>query len=332
MTKKIVFILLVMTIVTINSCESRKAAPAGSTDILHEIDLLTEEEAEEIPVIIEPTRAELVMRAIMNGYPNRIVKIEYRYDDWAVFLIDAGENPASVNPAGKWYYYTGGRLLPEDKKDETSSYRSLQLYNYPGELPVLVERNADERERLSSMADRRPSAIARSTFFLDDLFAAATRAEVEKSIVRMNFLGGSIRVHKDIQEALTLVEARIRAAAATDRDVQTWINNLGTWEGWNWRNVANSDARSYHAYGLAIDLLPRSLGGLQTYWLWTAEHRNDWYNVPYSQRYHPPQAVVAAFESYGFIWGGKWTTFDTMHFEYRPEILFLSGLDVQVLR
>src|SRR5262245_1812136 len=27
------------------------------------------------------------------------------------------------------------------------------------------------------------------------------------------------------------------------------------------------------------------------------------------------------FEKYGFIWGGHWYHYDTMHFEYRPELL-----------
>jgi D-alanyl-D-alanine carboxypeptidase len=27
------------------------------------------------------------------------------------------------------------------------------------------------------------------------------------------------------------------------------------------------------------------------------------------------------FEQHGFIWGGKWYHYDTMHFEYRPEII-----------
>ena len=31
--------------------------------------------------------------------------------------------------------------------------------------------------------------------------------------------------------------------------------------------------------------------------------------------------VVEIFEKYGFIWGGKWYHYDTMHFEYRPELL-----------
>jgi hypothetical protein len=31
--------------------------------------------------------------------------------------------------------------------------------------------------------------------------------------------------------------------------------------------------------------------------------------------------IVLTFERHGFIWGGKWGHFDTMHFEYRPELL-----------
>jgi hypothetical protein len=30
---------------------------------------------------------------------------------------------------------------------------------------------------------------------------------------------------------------------------------------------------------------------------------------------------VAVFERHGFIWGGRWAHYDTMHFEYRPELL-----------
>lgn len=34
-----------------------------------------------------------------------------------------------------------------------------------------------------------------------------------------------------------------------------------------------------------------------------------------------PQEIVEIFEKHGFIWGGKWSHFDLMHFEYRPELL-----------
>jgi hypothetical protein len=37
-----------------------------------------------------------------------------------------------------------------------------------------------------------------------------------------------------------------------------------------------------------------------------------------------PKHIVDAFERHGFIWGGRWYHYDTMHFEYRPELLGLA--------
>jgi hypothetical protein len=34
--------------------------------------------------------------------------------------------------------------------------------------------------------------------------------------------------------------------------------------------------------------------------------------------------VIAIFEAHGFIWGGKWHHFDSVHFEYRPELTALD--------
>jgi hypothetical protein len=34
-----------------------------------------------------------------------------------------------------------------------------------------------------------------------------------------------------------------------------------------------------------------------------------------------PWEIVEIFERHGFVWGGKWYHYDTMHFEYRPEIV-----------
>jgi hypothetical protein len=39
-----------------------------------------------------------------------------------------------------------------------------------------------------------------------------------------------------------------------------------------------------------------------------------------------PWEIVAAFEEQGFIWGGKWYHYDTIHFEYRPELLAKARL------
>ena len=41
--------------------------------------------------------------------------------------------------------------------------------------------------------------------------------------------------------------------------------------------------------------------------------------IPYKNRF--PLGLAGLFERYGFIWGGRWYHYDTMHFEYRPELL-----------
>ena len=81
----------------------------------------------------------------------------------------------------------------------------------------------------------------------------------------------------------------------------------------NWRPIAGSDQLSAHSFGIAIDIDP----DYSDYWRWNAGASNG--IIPYRNRI--PRRVVEIFERHGFIWGGKWYHYDTMHFEYRPELL-----------
>ena len=78
------------------------------------------------------------------------------------------------------------------------------------------------------------------------------------------------------------------------------------------RPVADTDQPSMHAWGAAIDINP----AFSDYWLW---HRAVGDGPADVNRI--PLEIVAIFERHGFIWGGRWAHFDTMHFEYRPELL-----------
>ena len=70
---------------------------------------------------------------------------------------------------------------------------------------------------------------------------------------------------------------------------------------------------SAHGHGIAIDLaLPRA-----DYWRWDRTGADG--RFVYKNRF--PSEIVDVFERHGFIWGGRWYHFDTMHFEYRPELL-----------
>jgi len=269
----------------------------------------------------EPTRAEQVMRALAEAYPRQIERAEFRDGDWALLLH------------GTWYYYAGGKLLPENLLTDAAIYSSHSFYNYAGELPPWITPNAEENARLRDMSNNRNSTtIRRSPFFFDDLWNVHNRAESYDKVKTIRFLGKTTMVHYMILENLSIVEEKILAAAASDPQVMAWKNSINSLEGWNWRNIAETETRSYHAYGLAVDLLPRSLGGKETYWLWAMNRRADWWNISYNDRFHPPQKVIKIFETYGFIWGGKWTFFDTMHFEYRPEILILNGMPPETRR
>jgi D-alanyl-D-alanine carboxypeptidase len=81
---------------------------------------------------------------------------------------------------------------------------------------------------------------------------------------------------------------------------------------YNCRAVAGSHVRSMHAYGAAIDINSK----YSDYWRWAPKNASNpiWKN-------QIPTQIVRIFEQHGFIWGGYWYHFDTMHFEYRPELL-----------
>ncbi len=83
-----------------------------------------------------------------------------------------------------------------------------------------------------------------------------------------------------------------------------------------WRVVAGTQRLSMHSFGIAIDL--------------HVPHTHYWRNFKpdgnglYEYKNRIPMVIVEIFENHGFIWGGKWYHFDTMHFEYRPELLQYS--------
>jgi len=267
------------------------------------------------------SRAEQVIKALFNAYPNQIERVEYRNGDWALLL------------RGTWFYYSDGRILPENLLGDAAGINPQPFYNYQKELPVWKKPSTEEAARYKEMANniaRNP--LRRSPHFFDALWRMNNRDEAYQRVKTIRFLGKSVNVHYLIMENLALVEEQIRASAKTDPQVQTWVNGINTLEGWTWRNIAQTQSRSFHAYGLAVDILPKSLGGKETYWLWAAKKKPEWWNISYNERYQPPAAVIKAFETYGFVWGGKWIFFDTMHFEYRPEILILGGMPPETHR
>jgi hypothetical protein len=278
------------------------------------------------PEQASPGIAEQVMKALAAGHPEKLGPAVFRNGDWAVSMNGADQEKT-------WYYYAGGRLLPENLLDKAAEYDPQPFYQYPAALPAWKDPDPEESARYRAQTEsHRRNPPKRSHFFYDDLYRAHNRAESYDRIKSLRLFGRPVMVHYSILEELSLVEERILAEAKTNSQVRQWINSIDTLDGWNWRSIADTQTRSFHAYGTALDFLPKSLGGLETYWLWASRRTTEWWAVPYEKRFHPPLEVIRAFEAQGFIWGGKWRFYDTMHFEYRPEIIIFNKLPLSDLR
>ena len=83
----------------------------------------------------------------------------------------------------------------------------------------------------------------------------------------------------------------------------------------SWRNIAGTNRLSMHSFGMTIDINTK----YSNYWQWDCKCKNENAKLIYKNRI--PLEIVKIFEKYGFIWGGNWQHYDTMHFEYRPELL-----------
>lgn len=87
---------------------------------------------------------------------------------------------------------------------------------------------------------------------------------------------------------------------------------LSNQDAFYWRNIADSPNLSPHSFGIALDINTQ----FSKYWLWDKKEHSQ-----YQYENQIPLEIVHAFEEEGFIWGGRWWHYDTMHFEYRPEII-----------
>ena len=155
----------------------------------------------------------------------------------------------------------------------------------------------------------------RNTAFFTKMYGDCKKGDVSPHLVSVAWLpkawGKSIRVTSlnHVDEHLRAVSAEIDALP--DKIKRAAYPIAGTY---NCRSVADTGQPSPHGYGIAIDLNTT----FSDYWYWRPHGGRILY------RNHMPQEIVTIFEKHGFIWGGKWYHFDTMHFEFRPELLLMQ--------
>jgi hypothetical protein len=128
-------------------------------------------------------------------------------------------------------------------------------------------------------------------------------------ITKVQFLDRMLQVHQKVAPAFSRVATKLAALVARNGALAPFLKDLGGT--FVRRNIAGTNRPSAHSYGVSIDLNP----SLSAYWRWQKPP------TPIKWTNKIPQEIVDAFEAEGFIWGGRWYHYDTMHFEYRPELL-----------
>ena len=131
-------------------------------------------------------------------------------------------------------------------------------------------------------------------------------ADVSRNIVSIEWADGSVIQFSSINGAADSLAKAAEELSRLPAEFQKYLKNIGGT--FVWRNIAGTDRLSNHSFGTAIDINTK----YSDYWQWNR-------NMTYSNRI--PFEIVEVFEKYGFIWGGKWYHYDTMHFEFRPELL-----------
>lgn len=222
---------------------------------------------------------------LVNAYPDQLKAVEGNYIVWK---------------DGTRMLWDDGKTKTFDQQLNSPDLQDQMAQNYPvGEKYEVPSRNQD------------PGRIRYEPFF--QKMYGASKAEVEKNLVEINWLpkttpGVKLKVTKvnGVAEKLQAISNELDSRKHLHKYL---VNPGGTF---SWRKIAATTRMSNHSYAIAIDINVAQ----SNYWQW--EVKDTTATIPYRNKI--PMEIVLLFEKYGFVWGGKWYHYDTMHFEYRPEL------------
>lgn len=157
----------------------------------------------------------------------------------------------------------------------------------------------------------------RSAVFFERMYGR-TLAQVQEHMTSVYWAPCQCRIQFSGRHGAAQALEKVGQMLARSAELATYVAKpLGSL---NWRTIQGTQRRSMHAYGVAVDFhLPKPL---HHYWQWSG-------CKPGAACVYPAAVladtrlkdVVKIFEDHGFIWGGKWHHFDTVHFEFRPELV-----------
>jgi hypothetical protein len=214
--------------------------------------------------------------------------------------------------------YSNNHILFKDHSemvwdDGIKNKSQQQILNNPDLKDMFLQPYKTGALKISPAKNFDPGRTRNEKFFMK-IYGASAQS-VERNLATITWcpklIGQKISVTK-----VNGVDKKLMQISAELDEHPEWKNYLlnigGTFA---WRNISGTNRHSMHSFGMTIDINTK----YSDYWQWTCKCSNEASDAKYTNRI--PAGIVAIFEKYGFIWGGKWYHYDTMHFEYRPELL-----------
>jgi D-alanyl-D-alanine carboxypeptidase len=226
--------------------------------------------------------------ALVGSYPDFLARI----DGASLIWKDGTSMPLDDGRSGKTF--------EEMLRSASIADQLRQVYRpgKPGPIPPALN---DSPGRIRNVA------------FFARMYGDCRKAEVKPKLRSVTWMPKSkpqklelTRVNDVAGRIERIVEALERLP---DRFKAFLVPSAGTY---NCRAVADTGMPSMHGSGAAIDISTT----YSDYWVWAKGKSPQ--SIPYRNRI--PWEIVEIFEAEKFIWGGKWYHYDTMHFEYRPEM------------
>lgn len=193
-------------------------------------------------------------------------------------------------------------LIYDDLKDKTAleklenpDIEDMLFYKYPALKEIKKPENDPGR--------------ARNEEFFKKLYGK-NKQEVKANLTKVIWLPNNMNIVLLFNTKQNAAKALQNVSNELDKLPKKFMKYLKPSGTFIWRHIFKTKRLSAHSFGIAIDIDTK----YGDYWNWSKNPK--WTNKI-------PEEIVQIFEKHGFIWGGRWSHYDTFHFEYRPEFLLL---------
>lgn len=239
---------------------------------------------------------------------NTLVKDNIKRD-LLVLMIAYSEyiNTIEKNQDGKIYILmnNGKKILYDD-----CSIKSIEDKFFKPDLQDILEEYYPLDNISKVMEENRDPGRGRHYGLLGSVYGES-RESIEKNLINIDTYYGTVMFNKSNGAATNLKRAldEIVILEKSSPKINEFVTPIS--DTYNYKIIQDTNLLSPHSYGIAIDLNKND----SDYWKLSSREKGDARIKSY------PKEIVQIFEKYGFVWGGKWSHFDILHFEYKPEII-----------